>query len=262
MVFDLFHAKQNVLQWHEIKRSYGFFFFQSALYCKLLQGPVLFSSGCVRKIPGSEITSFLLSSSIGHAMEVGISDCLRVFNVMVTSKSPKGSLEGSFNVGVRKCQCQCLVLQIHCYCLPNARVHEDFIVYFVTGVWNAVRLPSTKTLSLQSLPNCAGQQARDLSAPLGVGACFLLIQRWKLVLICCAARGGSCLLAPGQQLSHSCACGWRMTKMILLFFGYVFKPEICKSGYVPRHLLCLLLPSNTYFPHNTSFSVSNFFHQL
>lgn len=105
MVFDLFHAKQNVLQWYEIKRSCGFFFFQSALYCKLLQSPVLFSSGYVRKIPGSEITSFLLSSSIGHTVEVGISDCLWVFNVMVTSKSPKGSLEGGFNAGVKKCQC-------------------------------------------------------------------------------------------------------------------------------------------------------------
>lgn len=44
-------------------------------------------------------------------------------------------------------------------------------------------------------------------APLCFGARFLLIQRWKLVLICCAAGGGSCLLAPGQQLSTSCACG-------------------------------------------------------
>lgn len=170
------------------KEKLWFFFFQSALYCKLLQSPVLFSSGYVRKIPGSEITSFLLSSSIGHAVEVGISDCLRVFNVMVTSKSPKGSLEGGFNVGVRKCQCQCQVLQTHCYCLPNATVHEDFVVYFVTGVWNTVRLPYTKTLSLQSLPNSVGQQARGLSLPL-----------WMLVHAFSSCRDGSLCLFAVQQ---------------------------------------------------------------
>lgn len=106
--------------------------------------------------------------------------------------------------------------------------------------------------------------SRFVLAPLCCGALFLLIQRWKLVLICCAAGRGSCLLAPGQQLNHSCACGWRMTSRCSWSFLAVYSnlKYVKVSMCVPKHSLCLLLPSNTYFPHNTDFCVMKFFHQL
>lgn len=77
------------------------------------------------------------------------------------------------------------------------------MMYFLTRVWYAVRL----NLCLYKVfINSAGKQARVYLCPfpLCFGASLLLVQSWKPVLICCAGGGVSCILAPGQQLSHIC----------------------------------------------------------
>lgn len=126
------------------------------------------------------------SPELLHVVEVEISDCLQLFNVMVASKCPKGTFEGGFNVGGgRRCQCQCL----YWYWLPNARVHENLMVYFLTGLWNAVRLPSSKTLSLQNF--------NQLCWPAGTG---IFLPLCALVLFFSSHRDGSlCLFAVQER---------------------------------------------------------------
>lgn len=200
-----------------------------------------FSSGYVKKIPESEHRSQIFSWALPSAMQprlesqtaYGSLTCR--LKVMVTSKHLKRSSEGGFKVGEgRKCQCQCLVLQVPWYWLPHTRVHEDFIRYFLTGVWNTVRWPSTKSLSLQSLhKRSAGQQARVCLCP------FVL---WCIFSLHTEVETCAYLLCSNRRFLYTCIwaaaepqlCIWVKNdfKMLLCFFGYIFKHEICKSEHV------------------------------
>lgn len=152
---------------------------------------------------------------------------------------------------------------VHWYWLLNARTHEDFIVYFWLEYETQLDDLLLKLFFYKAFITLLASRHGFVFAPLCFGAYFLLIQRWKPVLVCCAAAGGSCLLAPGQQLSHSCACGWMTLRCSSAFLATYSNLKYVKvSMCVPRHSLCLLLPLNTYFPHNTDFSGMNFFHQL
>lgn len=87
------------------------------------------------------------------------------------------------------------------------------------------------TLSLQSLPNSAGQQARVCLCSFVLWCPFSSHREMEAFTYLLCSRGrflSTCTWAAAEpQL-----CTWVKNDFkMFLFFGYIFKPEICKSGH-------------------------------
>lgn len=135
----------------------------------------------------------------------------------------------------------------------------SLVLVFKCGTWRLswcmfwlgyeMRLDCLLLHYLQSLYQLCWQASKGLSLPfpLCFGASFLLMQRWKLVLVCSAGGGVSCMLAPGQQLSHICLHvdeEW-LQERFSSFLAMYWNLKCAKvSMRVRRHSLCMI-PINT-----------------